>query len=509
MLAVAVLLLAAYLLFPRPKQVLTAVVQRGTIISTVQTTGKLEAQKSAKLSFRTSGQVTKVIKKQGDTVEVGDTLAELDTVPLRRQLDQARVQLNISKLRLQQAQEGAMPADVAAATAQLNGATAALDQTKAGARPEDIAAAQAQLNQAQAKLDATKRGPKQADIAAAQARLDQATANRDLVATTAANTREQARIAYNDAKGAATNFLDPGGQVEQARLNYEAAQKSETAQVSAANAQVSEAQQALNALKAGPSAEEVLLGQEGVAQAKANLDKLKNGPTASELAQAQARVDAARAALDKVNAGPAATDVAILQQQINLAQLSVDAASDDLAKAQIIAPMNGTVLNIDLEVGETINAMQPVATIADSHSLRIKADVDEIDIGRVSTGQAVTVTLDAYPGVKLAGRIEALAPGATLKQGSTVYQATVSFTSSDGVLPREGMAANVDITAQRKENVLLLPNRAFETVGTRQYVTVAGGEGSARKVEVETGLSNATDTEVISGLDEGQVVTLK
>jgi macrolide-specific efflux system membrane fusion protein len=70
------------------------------------------------------------------------------------------------------------------------------------------------------------------------------------------------------------------------------------------------------------------------------------------------------------------------------------------------------------------------------------------------------------------------------------------------------MAANVDITAQRKDNVLILPNRAFETVGTRQYVTVLDN-GKTTKVEVETGLSNTTDTEVVSGVNDGQVVVIR
>jgi multidrug efflux pump subunit AcrA (membrane-fusion protein) len=108
----------------------------------------------------------------------------------------------------------------------------------------------------------------------------------------------------------------------------------------------------------------------------------------------------------------------------------------------------------------------------------------------------------------MAGRIESLSPGATLKQGSTVYEATISFAPIEKVIPREGMAANVDVTAQRKDNVLLLPNRAFETVGRRQYVTLLEN-GATRKVEVETGLTNSTDTEVINGLEEGQVVILK
>ena len=130
LLLIAVAVAAAYYFFlspPAPPP--TATVQRGTIISTVETTGKLEAQTSATLSFRQSGQVARVIAKQGDQVKEGDVLAELDTADLQRQLDNAKAQLEISKLKLQQAKEGPQAADIAAATADLNGATAALNQT--------------------------------------------------------------------------------------------------------------------------------------------------------------------------------------------------------------------------------------------------------------------------------------------------------------------------------------------------------------------------------------------
>ncbi len=624
----------------------TAAVRRGTIVSTVETTGKLEAQTKAKLSFKAAGQVSKVIAKQGDNVKVGDVLAELDTEDLQRKLDEAKTQLDISKLKLQQAKEGAQPADIAAATADLNGAIANLNDTRAGGRAEDIAAAQAQLNQAQAKLDAVKKGattqdiaqaeaavreaqakletarrpgtPQQIaeaqaavdqaqanldkvnapataqDLASAQSKLDQAKANREQAAITASNAKEQARIAQDQAANLVANaqdayakirddnakvkgrdvtddekqaeerarrdMQDAQGKLAQARNNYDTAKLNEVAQVNAADAQVKEAQaaldklkvgatiqdvraaqaqldqakaklnalkaggtaseiaaaqagvdqaqEALNKLRAGPTAEDVRQAQAGVDQAKADLDKVKKGATAQEIAAAQAKVDAAKAALDKVKAGPTATDVQILEQQINVAQISVDTAAAQIADAKLTSPIAGTVLSIDLDVGVLVTGQQPVAEVADTSSLRVKGDIDEIDVGRVQAGQPVTVTLDAYPGEKMQGKIEALAPGATLKQGSTVYQATISFTPTQGVVPREGMAANVDVTAQRKDNVLMLPNRAFETVGRKEYVTVSES-GSTRKVEVETGLTNATDTEVISGLDEGQVVRLK
>ncbi|HEX8597780.1 MAG TPA: HlyD family efflux transporter periplasmic adaptor subunit [Chloroflexia bacterium] len=508
LLAAAIIVAVIAVLASPPKGPATAQVRRGTIISSVETTGKLEAQTSARLSFRTSGRVERVIAKQGDRVKAGQVLAELESDNLQRQLREAQAQSQISHLRLQQAELGPRQEDITAATADLSAAKAQLEQLKGGGRPEDITAAQAALNQAQARLDGLKKGASPQELTAAQARLDQAKANRDLTAATSSNATEQARILYVQAQSAAEDFLDPAGQLEQARLNYEAAQKSETAQMASTNARVTEAQAALDTLKAGATPEEIRVAEQGVVQAQAHLDKVRNGATQQDIATAQARVDVAQANLDKLNSGPTDTDISILRQQVTLSQISVERAEAQLAEAQIVAPMDGTVLSIDLEVGEIVNGSQPVATVADTTSLRIKADVDEIDVGRVQAGQAVTVTLDAYPGVRLPGRIESLAPGATLKQGSTVYQATVSFVPSGEVVPREGMAANVDITAQRKDDVLLLPNRALEAVGRRQYVTVKRGDTTAR-IEIETGLSNNTDTEIISGLEEGETVLLK
>src|SRR5690349_18282760 len=175
-LAVLVVAAVAWWRFSPTKSQLSATVTRGTIVSTVETTGKLEAQTSAKLSFRTSGQVVNVLAHQGDSVEEGEVIAELDTAQLRLNLAEANTQLEISKLKLQQAKDGARPEDVAAAAADLDAAIARLDNARGGGRAEDIAAATAALNQAQAKLDAVKKGASPQDIEQAQATLQQAQA---------------------------------------------------------------------------------------------------------------------------------------------------------------------------------------------------------------------------------------------------------------------------------------------------------------------------------------------
>ncbi|HET9495504.1 MAG TPA: HlyD family efflux transporter periplasmic adaptor subunit, partial [Chloroflexia bacterium] len=532
---------------------------------------------------------------------------------------QAEATLRQAQAKLEQVKAPATPDQIAQAEAAVREAQAKYDALAAGPTEQDVAAAQAAVNQAQANLDKVRAGPTEQDIAAAQAAVDQATASRTQVASTAANTKEQARLAVVQASNALQNAQDVYGKikydnsqvdpedlndddrnreskalrdvqdaearVEQAVLDYEAAKQSEIAQLASADARVREGQAALDKLRAGPTAEDIAAAQAGVDQAQAKLDALNAGPRSEDLAAAQAGVDqaksaladlrsggtpaavtaaqadvdkaqaaldkvkagptveehrvaeeevkqarasldkaragatpdeireaeagvaAAQAALDKAKAGATGTDVAILEQQIALSELAVERAEAQVGDGRLVSPLSGTLLAIDLDPGENVNGQQAVATVADVDDLRVTADIDEIDVGRVRAGQAVTVTLDAYPGVKMPGTIESIDPGATQKQGSTVYRATISFSAVEEVIPREGMAANVDITAQRKDGVLLLPNRAFETVGTRQYVTLAV-QGNP-KVEVETGLTNSTDTEVISGVEEGQVVLIK
>src|SRR5689334_9799652 len=89
-----------------------AAVVRGDIVSTVQTNGKVQAQTVASIGFRGGGRVVKVDVKEGEVVRAGQVLAELDADALTRQRDEAGVQLDIARLRLQQAGEGARPEEI-------------------------------------------------------------------------------------------------------------------------------------------------------------------------------------------------------------------------------------------------------------------------------------------------------------------------------------------------------------------------------------------------------------
>ncbi|HUS15311.1 MAG TPA: efflux RND transporter periplasmic adaptor subunit, partial [Chloroflexia bacterium] len=397
----------------------------------------------------------------------------------------------------------------------------ALDKLKAGPTAQDIAAAQAAVDQAQAGLDKARNGGGTQDVAAAQAAVDQAQAalNKlqngagpaDLAAAQAGVDQAQAQLNKLQAGPTEQDIAAAQAVVDQAQARLRKLQAGPTAQdLAAAQASVDRAKAALDETRAGPRPEALREAQAAVEQAQANLDKVKRGATGADVAQAEARVAAAQSALDLKKQGPTATEIRILEQQVQLARYGVDNATAALADARLRAPFAGTVLTIDPKEGELVNGGQGIMQMAGLNTLRARADIDELDVGRVQPGQVVTVTLDAYPGEKMPGVIDTLAPGATEKQGSTVYKATVVFTATGEVVPRTGMAANLLITAHQKQDVLLVPNRSLETIGSKQFITIVDGD-QQRKQEVETGLSNADNTEIVDNgtLKPGQTVLVR
>ncbi|HEX2914662.1 MAG TPA: efflux RND transporter periplasmic adaptor subunit [Chloroflexia bacterium] len=236
-----------------------------------------------------------------------------------------------------------------------------------------------------------------------------------------------------------------------------------------------------------------------------------------QLAQAQTQREIAQfnlsAQAERAQNNPNATPAPISElysnaAQSQLADAQVASARAAIDNARLYAPYDGTILSIDAAEGDNINFGQPVATFADLGKLQVRADVDEIDVANVATGQQAQFTLDAFPGKSFDGRVTLIAPSPTQRQGSTIYQSVISFNKPDNLYIRPGMAANITITSLSRSNVLLVPNRALETIGLRRYVTIQNPDGTQGKVPVETGLNNPDQTEIISGLKEGDRIVI-
>jgi HlyD family secretion protein len=480
----------------------TATVQRGTLVATVNAAGNVNAAQDVVLNFQQSGTVQKIDVQVGDTVKAGQVLAELDTANLTLQLKNAQVNLKIAQDKLAQTKAPATADSVANARAQVQSAQAGVVSAQAAykAAMQSSGTSNSQLAGVAAALDKA-----QAALGQAQAAYDKVASRPDVAMTSQALTLQSATDDYNVAKAnfdtlAATNGSDTASKV--------AAAKSQLQQT-----------------------------ESQLAQAKNNLDTLLVGPDATALDIAQSAVDQAQ----------------IAEQQAEL----------NLKQAQIAAPFDGVVTAVNIAPGQNASTSgQGAIQLADLNHLEIVVNLAETDVNRVKVGEDAQITLDALPNAALQGKVIQIAPAGVLTQGVVNYPVTIQLTDpSRGV--KTGMTANLNIIVQQRDNVLMVPNRAvkaaaagaaanpaagaapnsgaasgqsggangarngsqsgqrngagggqnggFGGTGRRptrqQFVTVLQG-GQPVQVPVQTGLSNDTMTEIVSGLNEGDVVVL-
>jgi HlyD family secretion protein len=614
---VVVLILGGYLLAtqvvfrPAQQAPITAKVQRGTLVASVGASGALQANNDVVLTFQSGGTVAEILVTEGDKVTKGTPLARLDRTDLQLQVQQAEANLASAQARLDQVKAGATEKDLQVAQAQLKSAQAKYQQT-VQTRPQDVASAQAQLEQAQAKLDALLKGPTPEDIASAQAKVQQAQENLERTKSSASAAKEQARLAmeqaadslrdaqnkwntaywdyvhastdetdpvtgkplndrqiqqYKDAKDAAWLAVQQAeAALEKAKVAYQDAQNQEIAQVQAAQAQLDDAKAQLQKLLNGPSDEDIRQARAAVEQAQANLLRLQNS-TPGDLVQLQAAVDQASATLKDLEAGPKAWDLAAAMAAVEQAKAQLDLAKLRYDQAELKAPFDGVVQAVNIKVGQTVGASTPAIELVDTSRMYVDANVSEVDVANIRSGQEVEITFDALPGRTFTGKVAFVAPKGEVQQGVVQFKVRVELTGetrgpqpgtgfsrggrpgaaqtqtptsgqaaqqatpqptqspapeatpgpsmqrpegspTPATNPMPGMTASLSIITARADNVLLVPNRAIVSQGGRKVVNVMVN-GRPTPVEVQTGRSSGTMTEVISGLKEGDEVVVE
>jgi RND family efflux transporter MFP subunit len=180
------------------------------------------------------------------------------------------------------------------------------------------------------------------------------------------------------------------------------------------------------------------------------------------------------------------------------------AAQRAINNSQLKAPFNGIVTNVTATaVGDTVNVTDGV-TVVDPTSLYFSAEVDESDVGKITTNEPVTVTLDAYPGETFQAEISEIGFVSQISStGATIFPVKVKLDASATARLRIGMNGDADIILQTVPNVLTLP---VEAVVDGQ-VTLAGK--TEKQADVKTGLEGDTLIEIVSGLNEGDKVVIK
>jgi RND family efflux transporter MFP subunit len=230
----------------------------------------------------------------------------------------------------------------------------------------------------------------------------------------------------------------------------------------------------------------------------------------AKFTEAQALFDQAAAGHQSLIVPPRNVDIASLRADVARAAAARDGAFEEFNQTRLIALGEGVITSLDVEVGETVSAQQNVLTIISS-GLMIDVDISESDIAKVSRGDAVTITLDAFgDDVLFDGTVVTIEPAETEVSGVIYYNTDISLVTSTTHTPRSGMTANVTIHTDMRENVLMAPQRAvlFHADGSKFVRVVTNAD--AKQFEerpVTTGLVGDDGiVEIVSGLEQGEEI---
>jgi len=206
----------------------------------------------------------------------------------------------------------------------------------------------------------------------------------------------------------------------------------------------------------------------------------------------------------------AAARAASLAREVPLRLDSLDLRIRELSEqqraAQTASPVSGTVYRTDAKKGQMVRVGDPLLAIADLARLRVRANVDQVDLGRVGPGARVHVTSNAYPGRTFAGRVSEVVPSVVVKESRAISETlAVLDPPTDGLVP--GMTVDLEIVVAESPDTLQVPADAVVRRGSETLVFKVDGS-RVRATPVRVGLSSVTAAQVLEGLAAGDLVVV-
>ena len=370
-------------------------------------------------------------------------------------------------------------------------------------------------------------------------------------------------LAFESAGRIREVFVSEGDRVTEGQplMQLETTSLEQAVEQAALNLERAEVQ--LAQVQAGPTDAEIAAAEASVSSAKASYAQVKDGTSEAQLAQLKAEMDLAAKELEQaqgnyqragenVRAGLQLQDAALTYEQATLAyeialdvdnndlasawssveqaqadlnallaspteaeiedaELTVQSAELALAKAQrwledatLVAPFDGVVTDVGLNVGETASGAA-VVVVADLETLEVEIALDETDIIDLSEGQAAAVDVEALDGVVIAGDVVEIAPTGKTTSGVVLYPVIVQLAEAPAAV-HAGMTVDVEIITEQWEDVLFLPQRAIQLEGDAAFVMLQNGSEQYQRTPVTLGKVLSGNVELLEGVAEGDVV---
>jgi len=296
------------------------------------------------------------------------------------------------------------------------------------------------------------------------------------------------------------------------------------AQLAQAQASLLAAQAELKNARAGGAPDEVAQIQGDLEKAKvsvANLERTekalkelvaKQAATQDELAQNQAALAQARANLQTLQQKSAALaeratrDVEGASFREQQAREQVQALEEKVRSATIVAPSDGTLYSLPVRAGDYVKVGDTLAEMADLRHVRVRAFVDEPDLGWLEPNQVVQVTWDAKPGQTWTGRTE-MVPKQVVPRGTRSVGEVLCSVDNDKLELLPNVNVEVRIQVRDRRGALVVPRAAVRYDNGKHSVFVYDGD-KVRRREISVGVASATKYEVLAGLRDGDRVAL-
>lgn len=322
-----------------------------------------------------------------------------------------------------------------------------------------------------------------------------------------------------------------GEKVRKGQLLLELDVKDAAAQLAQAKEKLVQAEHDLRIAKSGGSAGDAAKVKADLSNATATRDKLQQDQTALEkllkehaatmdevaanqlsLTKAQAEVDrlqAVKAEFDR-NVGVDAERMALQVQQ---SQNQVASLEEKVRDGRITAPAEGTLYSLPVKRGDFVRVGDLLGEMADLHKVRVRAFIDEPDLGVLETNEPVRITWDALPNRSWQGLTEVI-PKQVVARGMRSVGELLCSVNNDKLELLPNINVNVRINSRERTNVLTIPRGTVESEGAKRFVFVVMGDDlgvgkhTLEKREIRVGIADSTSYEVVSGLGESDVVAV-
>jgi HlyD family secretion protein len=471
---------------------LTVPVKSQTLKLRITASGTVVPVQSVNLSPKAAGRLVQLYVEQGDRVQEGQKIAQMDNRDIQAQLNGAKANYEQAKARLAEAQRGSRKEEIAQARARLDQAEARLQEARTG-RPEEIDQAQARLNQAKARLEqAVSSAPEQ--IAQAQAQVNAASS----------------RVKLAQERFKSYEFLARQGAIQQDKLNEVSSENT------TALANLQEAQRRLEQQKSSTS-RDIDREKAAVTEAEQALKQIQKGKRPEEIDQLEGAVAEARSALEQLQNGTRPEQIAQFEAAAEASKAQMQAAQVQMEDTIIRAPFSGIVTQKYANVGAFVtpttsasstNSATSTSIVALAKDMEIKAKIPEVNIGQIKPGQQVEIVADSYPDKVFTGRVRLVAPEAVVEQSVTSFEVRVAIETGRNEL-RSGMNVNVTFLGKELPNALLVPTVAIVTEGGKTGVLTPDEKNQPKFHPVKIGSSIEDQTQILEGIKEGDRVFIE